>query len=99
MSAPYGSLMRYLFPALLLHGECGTGRDRVGCPRGDDSRFARKAGGVASGPHDLAGGGRGSRVGALSWVWMLGPGCSDRASRRGKVRTDAEASRDRFWSA
>lgn len=25
MSAPYGSLMRYLFPALLLHGECGAG--------------------------------------------------------------------------
>lgn len=23
MSVPYGSLMRYLFPALLLHGECG----------------------------------------------------------------------------
>lgn len=49
MSAPYGSLMRYLFPALLLHGESGAGAAAWGGlrPLGDYSWRAREAGWAA----------------------------------------------------
>lgn len=51
MSAPYGSLVRYLFSALLLHGECAAGGARpAGCPQsGWGARGARSRSGGAEG--------------------------------------------------
>lgn len=63
MSAPFGGLLRYLFPALLLHGECGT------------ARLPLKAAGVRGSPKNLSGGGGGARwVRSPSWPRALGPG-------------------------
>lgn len=43
MFVPYGSLMRYLFPALLLHGECG---EPGGCAGEDGTRVVLSSCGV-----------------------------------------------------
>lgn len=76
MSAPYGSLMRYLFPALLLHGECEDGSVARGVPRPPPAHWVTTGGapekpaGLRGGPITSLVGGRGSRVGALAR-----PGC------------------------
>lgn len=83
MSVPYSSLMRYLFPALLLHGECGEG---AGWAAPECSCLA---GCLARGTPRL-----GVRV-----VAVCVPTARAGVYGQGKVRMDAEAGRDLVLAA
>lgn len=79
MSAPYGSLVRYLFPALLLHGECGAGAAAGGSrPAGCPEERLWCEGASVAGPRGAGG--------ALGRRWVRGRGGAERGWGAGSPR-------------
>lgn len=72
MPAPYGSLVRYLFPALLLHGECGAGAGRGEGGAGRLPGRPRPLGDPEK-PAGLRGGPVASLVGGEGCGWVRSP--------------------------